>query len=324
MLTRLGAVLQLTRVTTAFAAVGNVWFIILWTRANEQELLFAPPLFQEDPLWLLLTGGAIYAVALFAFATALNDTLDVRRDRLLNPERPLAAGRLSLDTAVTLVAATLLIAVLGSTLLGQAAVLMCLFTIAGVLFHNAAAKYVPAVGLVSLGLVYGAHMMTANCYLVFVWPVVLVMTHALLLGAVTHALARKRPALTRRMILVAGLGWAFWCGVLIYVGKLRAGTFWPEWVSPMAMLAPVLLAVCFAAFAWNKARSTRDPARAADKLRRYGAFWVTLYGVGWMLGQGRLREAALLGALTIVGLLGMTVLRELYGLIEHPIGYRRA
>jgi preprotein translocase subunit SecY len=322
-LARVSPLLQLTRVTTAFAAVSNVWFVILWTRASEEELAFAPGLFREDPLWLLLAAGAAFAVGLFAFAATLNDTLDLRRDRLLNPERPLPAGRLSVDTAAALVAVTLVIAVLGSTLLGQSAVLMALLTAAGVLFHTTTARFFPAVGLVTLGLVYGSHMMTANAYLVFVWPVLLVMAHALLLGAVTHRLARKRPRLTLRRLAFATLGWAFWSGVLLYVGWLRAGGLWPDWVAPAAVIAPALLGVGFLLFAWSKARTTTNPVRAADKIRRYGAFWVTLYGIAWMAGQGYLREAAILAALTAAGWLGMTALRESYNLLEQPIGWRR-
>ena len=34
---RIAPVLRLTRVSGAFAAVGNVWFVVLWTRANAAE-----------------------------------------------------------------------------------------------------------------------------------------------------------------------------------------------------------------------------------------------------------------------------------------------
>lgn len=320
---RISPILHLTRVTMAFAAVGNVWFVVLWTRATAMERDFAAPPLVRDELWLVLLGAAAYAIGLFTFATALNDTLDVRRDRAINPDKPLASGRLSLETAVGVVAGSLLLAVLGSTVLGLPAVLMCLFSTFTILVHNTAARFVPQIGLVTLGLVYGAHMMTANAYLVFVWPVLLVMAHALLLGAVTHRLEGKRPRLTRPVLAAAALGWLFWSGVLLYVGAMRAGEAWPAWVSPAAAVGPALLAVAFAVFAWNKARITVDQRRAADKLRRYGAFWVTLYGVAWMIGTGHNHEAMLLAALAGAGLLGMTILREVYGLIEHPIGYRR-
>lgn len=322
-LVHVSPLIHLTRLTTAFAAVSTVWFVILWTRASARELDFAPSLFREDPLWKLLLGGAVFAVGLFAFATALNDTLDVRRDRLLNPERPLPAGRMSVDAAAMLVALTLIAAVLGATMLGLSAVFMCLLTVAGVLFHTMAARYFPSVGLVTLGLIYGAHMMTANAYLVFVWPVLFVMAHALLLGAVTHRIGRKRPRLTARRLALATVGWAFWSGVLLYVGWLRGGSLWPAWVHPEAGIAPAILGAGFLVLAWNKARVNTNPNRAAEKIRRYGAFWVTLYGIAWMAGQGYTREAWILAVLTAGGWLGMTVLRETYGLIESPVGWRR-
>ena len=322
-LQRLSPVLHLSRVTTAFAAVANVWFVVLWTRVSPSEGGFAPDVITGAPLWVLLGASALYAVALFSFAVALNDTLDVRRDRALHPERPLPSGRISVEGAVALVACTLLLAAVGAAAMGLPAVLMFLLTAGATLFYDAVGKYFPSVGLVVLGLIYGAHMMTPNPYLVFVWPVLLVMAHAVLVGIATHLLGRKRPTLTRRMLVAAGAGWAFWSGVLLYVGWLRAGTLWPAEVRPSAALGPAALALAFGLYAWQKARMTPEPARAADKIRRYGALWAAMYGAAWMLGMGYLPEAAILGALTLVGVLGMTVLREVYGLIEHPIGYRR-
>jgi hypothetical protein len=323
LLARLSPILHLTRVTTAFAAVANVWFIILWTRAGADEFAAAPGPLRELPLWVLLSGGALYAVGLFCFATALNDTLDVRRDRLLNPERPIPSGRISVDAAAALVAFTLLAAGLGAAVLGLPAVLMFLLTSSATLVYHTMARYLPSFGLVCLGLVYGAHMMSPNPYLIFVWPVLLVMAHALLLGAVAHKLGGKRPTLTWPRLWSAAAGWAFWSGILLYVGWVRAGTLWPAWVSPWAAVGPALLAASFLLLAWNKARVTRDADRAADKIRRYGSLWVALYGAAWMAGQGWMREGIILGALALAGVLGMTVMREVYGLIERPVGWRR-
>ncbi len=325
-LVRISPLLHLTRVTTAFAAVGNVWFVILWTRASGPERGFASvalPGLVESPMWFVLTAGALYAVGLYAFAMALNDTLDVRRDRSLFPERPLPSGRLSVEAAVALVALTLLTAAGGASMLGMPAVLMCLGSAGAILFYNAAARFFPSVGLVVLGLIYGAHMMTPNPYLIFVWPVLLVMAHALLLGAASHLLARKRPALSWPMLLAAAAGFLFWSGVLLFVGINRADGLWPRWLGVHVVIAPVALGGAFVFYAWHKVRLTQDGPRAAEKIKRYGSFWSTLYAAGWMLGAGHLGEAMILVALALVGLLGMTVLREIYGLIEQPVGYRR-
>ncbi|TVQ59401.1 MAG: hypothetical protein EA379_11160 [Phycisphaerales bacterium] len=315
-------ILHLTRVTTAFAAVANIWFVILWTRASG-EFEGGDIVTDTTPTSALLAAGAVTAVGLFAFAAALNDMLDVRRDRVLHPLRPLPSGSLNMDAAVGLVIVSLMVAILGAAALGTPAVFMCVLTAGAALFYHGAAKFVPSVGLVALSLIYGAHMMIPNVELTFVWPVWLVMTHALLVGAVTHRLGQRRPALSPQAIVAATLGWAFWSCVLLYVGWARAGTLWPEFVRPTAAIGPALLAVGFVALAWRKSRRSGSGARAAEKITRYGALWLSLYGTAWLLGQGYTRQAIVLGGLTALGFAGMTVLRELYALIEQPLTYRR-
>lgn len=319
---RIAPALHLTRVTTAFAAVGDVWFVILWTLAFEKDEPGAK-LKMHMALPTLLLGGAAAAIGIYAFAQALNDTLDLRRDRVLHPLRPLPAGKLNVDAALAMVVLSLIVATLGALALGQDAAMMCLLTAGAVFFYNAAAKFVPAVGLVALSLIYAAHMLIPNVGLVFVWPVWLVMTHALLVGAATHRLGRRRPTLSMATIVAATLGWAFWSLALLYVGRQRGGSLWPDFVRPTAAIGPFVLAVAFVIFAWRKARKATTPAKAADKITRYGALWLTLYGVAWMAGQGRWGYAAILAGLAAIGFLGMTALRELYAILERPLEYRR-
>lgn len=322
-LIRLSPVLHLTRVTTAFAAAGNVWFIILWTRAHEAERAVAPATLLSLPLWLLLASGGLYALALYAYAMALNDTLDLRRDRALHPDRPLPSGRLTLDTAIGLVTLTLLVAILGASTLGLTAVWMALGTAAAILIYNASVKYLPSVGLVLVALIYGAHMMAANVDLLFVWPVWLAMSHMLAVGALSHLLAKRRPALTIPMLASALAGWLLWSGVLLYVGYTRAGTLWPAWINVPTIVAPAALAASFIVFAWMRFRRSGATQRSAEKIERYGALWLTLYAIAWMAGQGRWTDAGILAGLAVIGFLGMTVLKELYNLAEHPVAFRR-
>lgn len=325
LLTRLSPALRLTRVTTAFAAVANVWFVILWTEASAPHEPGFPAL-RALPLWVLLVGGAVNALGLFAFAAALNDVLDYRRDAALNPERPIPAGQVSLHEAATLVACTLGAAVLGATLLGIPAVLLTLTVAGAILLFNGLGKYVPAVGLVLMGLVYAGHMVVPNLNLRFVWPVWLVMTHALAIEGVRHALRRKTPGVSARAVVLSVVGWAFWSAVMLGVGYWRSrdqGGLWPDWVRPRAALGPAALAALFAAWAWRKATAHGRGPRAAEKIARYGALWLSLYACAWLVGQGYREGSIILGALTLAGFLGMTILREAYALIEQPMGYRR-
>ncbi len=336
LLRRVSPILRLTRVTTAFAAVGNVWFVILWTRANPEEQATGPIV--DRPAWLLLGAGALSAVALYAFGACLNDVLDARRDRALRPDRPIASGQISLDAAAVTVACTLILAVLGSTVFGPAAVLVTLVVAGAILFFNVAAKFIPAIGLVVLGLIYGGHMLVPNVGLHFLWPVWLVMTHALIVGGIAHSLARKVPPISGRAVSFAVAGWAFWSGVLLVVGWSRAASIeglgpvrredlaggpWPGWLDVTVALPPAILALLFALFAWRKLRIAGAGPRAAEKIQRYGSLWLTLYATAWMLAAGHVGEAAILGSLAFAGFLGMTILRELYGLAEQPLGYRR-
>ncbi len=313
--------LHLSRVTTAFAAVANVWFVILWTRARPEEP--AHEALTRLPVWICLLAGAAVATGLYTLGAALNDLLDVRRDKALHPERPLPSGRLRVEGAVGLVALAVMVAVLGATAFGIPAVLLTLLTAGAILFFNAAARFVPSVGLVSLALIYGAHMIIPNIRLVFIWPVFLVMSHAMGVAALTHLLGQRRPRLTRTSVFFAALGWAFWSGVLIWVGWRRAGGLWPDWAPLTSLIGPAVLVAIFAVLGARKIATAKSGPKAAEKIARYGALWLALYATAWMLGAGELFGAAVLGALALIGFLGMTLLRELYGLIEKPIGYRR-
>lgn len=325
---RVSPILHLTRVTTAFAAVANVWFVILWSVRTPEE---APnPSLDGHPLLLLLLGGTASALGLYSYGTCLNDLLDVRRDRALRPERPLPSGRVSGETAAITVAVTLILAVLGASVFGTASVLLTLALAFGILFFNAAARFVPGVGLVVLGLLYAGHMLVPNLGLRFLWPVWLVMTHSLVVAAATHVLARKVPPLSTRAMFLAVLGWLSWSVLILGVSWARSGqpeggmrSVWPAWVTPTAAIGPAVLGLMFLFLAVRRTRQFGFGPRAADKIYRYGSLWLTLYAVAWMLGTARLREALLLGGLAGVGFLTMTTLRELYGLAEQPVGFRR-
>lgn len=445
--------LRLARVSVAFAAVANVWFVILWTRASANEPgtaalkpdsahargLGASPWvgsIADDSTWslvILLLGSAANALGLFAFATTFNDLLDWRRDRSTNPDRPIPAGRLSVDQAATLVAASFGVAVLGATVLGMTSVLLTIVVGGAILFFNALGKYVPAVGLVVLGLIYAGQMVVPNLGLRFVWPVWLVMTHALAVGTIVHIVGRKTPTVSARAAITACTGWLFWTLIILGVGYWRSApampvnpastsvraaaaagsaatgsaaadraaersadraaerareeggdsgrasntstssgapssssesadpsradatpreprdatrggdaalstpaapsqpvskadmrrSLWPAWVDPWAALWVFLLVLAFAMLVWRRIRSLGMNQRSGEKIARYGALWLAFYACAWCASQKFWTEATILAVLAGAGLLGMTLLREVIALIEHPVGYRR-
>jgi hypothetical protein len=152
------------------------------------------------------------------------------------------------------------------------------------------------------------------------------MTHSLLVAAISHRIAHKVPRISRRAMAAAIIGWAFWSLVLAWLQFSRSNemkTLWPGWVSPWTALWPAALAGVFVLVAWGKVKRYGRNPRSAEKISRYGSLWLALYACSWLVGAQGTHEAWILILLTLAGFLGMTVLRELYGLVEQPIGFRR-
>jgi len=322
-------VLRLSRVSSAFAAVANMWFVILWTRAMDEEQGIGPTV--DYPLWIPLAGGAVAGAGLYAFGTCLNDVLDASRDRVFQRDRPITSGQITPETAVLTTGVTLAIAVLGSSVFGAGGVVLTTLAALGVLIFNAAGKHVPGIGMLTLGVIYAAHMLVPNPELRFLWPVWLVMTHALGVGAAAHIVGRKRPRLSLRAFVFAVIGWIFASGVLLWLGLRRSAgmnggherAVWPEWVPLSAAIAPALLAVWFVIFVTSRVRATGIGPRSAEKLHRYGAVWLLLYAAAWLLGVGAWKTGLAMAGLAALAIVGTTVLRELYMLIEQPAGFQR-
>ena len=319
MLVKLVTAVQLTRLTMAFGAVADVWFIILLTRAM--------PGYEHVPVYSMnlagaLAAGAVVAVGLFAYGASLNDILDVRHDSAFSPQRPIPAGRIRLGQAVVVTIAALIIAVLGGAALGTWALWITLFTAAGILFYNAAGKYIPAIGLVTIGLVHVSHMLIPNAHLRFTWPVWLILTHAMAIATVVHVLEEKRPRLTVRSGVAALTGWVFWSALVIGWGAVQEDRgLWPEQAEPWAVLWPLLTALAFVAVAWWKVSGVHGAA-AAEKLKRYGAMWQALYGAAWLAALGLSTQAVWIGGFAIAGFGAMTFIKEITGLSSRPLVYR--
>lgn len=319
--------LRLTRVSKGFAAIANLWFVILWTRAEASEAVRAMgrPV-AEGPLPMLLGGAVLAGAGLYAFGAVLNDLTDLHRDRARRADRPIAAGQVTAQLGAVALAVSLIAAVLGSTAFGTLGVQITLLLALAVIIFNVAGKFVPAVGIVLLGGIYAGQMFTPNPELSFIWPVWLVTTHAAAVAAISHALERKSPRISGRAITVAAIGWVLLSLVLARIGLTRdpGSRWWPAGVGPLSALAPAALALSFFIVAIRRIRMVGPGQRAAEKIGRYGALWLPLYGIAWLVGEGHFTQALILAGLTLVALVGMTLLREVYGLVEQPIGFRRA
>lgn len=322
-LIKLAPLLKLTRVTTAFGAVANLWFIILWSRFNAEEL--GTEIVSNQPLTLLLGGGLIAGVGLYAFGTSLNDLLDVHRDRALGKSgSPIVDGSASIELAVCMVAATLMLAVLGAIIFGSGAIIVTLLLACAILIFNVLGKFVPGIGMVLLSVIYAGHMLIPDMWVRFLLPVWLVMTHAMVVAGLAQHLGRRSPPVSRRAIIFAIVGWIMCSMILLTLAWSRKDIdgLWPDFVPATAGLYPLGFIVLFAIMIWRRYKKVGTGPILGEKISRYGAIWPALYACGWLAGAGLWTACSIMIGLTVIGFVVMTVLRELYSLIEHPVGYR--
>jgi hypothetical protein len=315
-------VLRLTRVSTAFAAIADLWFVILWSRSATGET--PPAILMDTSLTLLLAGGALAAAGLYAFGTCLNDLFDLHRDMQLRPGRPLAGEHMPLDTAIISTAITLIAAVLGAATFGTVGVVVTLALLMAVLIFNATGKFIPGIGLVLLSLIYAGHMFVPNVRLHFIWPVWTVMTHALVVGGLSHVLGRKTPPLTRRALTFAITGWVIASATLFALASSGRG-FDGLRLTTHGIGGPIavgVLALLYAAVVIRRARTIGRGPRLGEKIQRYGSIWLSLYACAWLFGAGLVTEGFIMAALATAGIIGMVVMRELYALVREPVGYR--
>jgi hypothetical protein len=317
LIVKLTTAVRLTRLTMAFGAVSDVWFVILLTRAFP---VYEDVEIYDMPLVVALVAGAVVATGLFAYGASLNDVLDVRHDSTFSPDRPIPAGRIKLGQAIVVTVASLLITVVAAAPMGRLALWIMLLVAAAILFYNAAGRFIPAVGLVTIGLIHAAHMLIPNAQLSFTLPVWLVMTHAMAIAAAVHVFEDKRPRLGPRSLAGIVVGWLFWSVLIIGYGALRGG-IWPSGTPVWTVIWPATAVVGFLVVSIWKAGEVQGSA-AAEKLKRYGAMWQALYGAAWLMALGLEVEAASLGAVAVAGFVVMTVIKEITGITGRPVVYR--
>lgn len=318
---RIITAIQLTRLTMAFGAVSDIWFVILLTKYDESHALYNYLPVHDMKLAAALLAGATVALGLFAYGASLNDVLDVRHDSAFSPERPIPAGRIRVGQAIVVTVSALLVAMLGGVALGKEAMGVTLLTATAILFYNAVGKYVPAVGIVVVGLIHAAHMLIPNPQLEFTLPAVLVMTHAMVIAGLVHHLEQKRPRLRWRAIAMICFGWACWAAILLWAGARQGRGIWPADAGSLETFYPIAAILGFAAVAWWKVTGVRGAA-AAEKLKRYGAMWQALYGAAWLMAFDLPEQALWIGGFALAGFAAMTLIKEITGLSDRPVAYR--
>ncbi|MGI9014718.1 MAG: hypothetical protein ACR2GY_10770 [Phycisphaerales bacterium] len=317
-LLRILTAIQLTRLTIAFGAVSDVWLMILLARMGSAEASVAPV--RSMPLWFALLLGATVAVGLFAYGASLNDVLDARHDSAFSPDRPIPAGRIRAGQAIVVTVGSLLLAILAGQAFGRVAAQITLLTALGILFYNAAGKFIPAIGILTIGILHALQMFIPDVNIGFTLPICFAMTHGTAIALGAYILERKRPRITNGTLAFIAIGWIIITTLIIGWGVTR-GRWWPVDRSLLHLLWPLLAAVAFFFVARWKVIGVRGSV-AAEKLRRYGAMWQSLYAAMWMFALGQENEAAAFMIFAFAGFAAMTTIKEMMGQLNRPLTYR--
>jgi uncharacterized membrane protein YidH (DUF202 family) len=313
------ATLHLTRLSVAIGAVADIWLVLILTK---NDIDFVGTSVYSIPWWSALLATALIAVCMCGFAASLNDTLDVRHDAAFHPNRPLPRGLVSVSYATVVMIACLLLALLSASFLGIWSVQITLLTAAFVLFYNTVGKFVPAIGIVSIGLLYATHMLIANIELTFTLPVWLVMTHVMICAIAVYVLEGKRPKLSFRAWVGISLGWIFWSVILLGVPYTQTGSLLPSGLSIYSLVWIVAAIVGFIVTIRWKLLHARSNTIAAEKIRRYSALWECIYAGAWLAAlQLTWASVAMFGFAVIAGLAVMLV-KETTGGSGKPLAWR--
>jgi hypothetical protein len=205
--------------------------------------------------------------------------------------------------------------------MGQDAGIVAVITAAIILFYNATGKYIPAIGLITVGVIHAAHMFIPNHELEFTLPVWLVMTHSIVIAALVHRLEDKRPVLSIRSLSATIIGWILLSMLLLWAGGRHGEGLWPNSSAGLAIAYPIMAAIGFGFVAWWKATGVRGRA-AAEKLKRYSAMWEGVYGAAWLLALNMPTQAVWLALFALAGFAAMTMIKEVTGLSDRPVAYR--
>lgn len=311
--------LKLTRFSVAIGAIADIWLVMLITKTDSSYVGTSVYLL---PWWSALLASAVVAVGICAFAASLNDTIDARHDATFHPSRPIPSGWIPIAQAVVLLLCSLLIALLAASFLGAWPVRMGLLTAAAILFYNVVGKHVPAVGIVSVGLIYASCMLIANIELTFTLPVWLIMTHAMVCALAIYQLEDKRPRLSVRGWVGIFLGWLFWSLILFSGPLARTGSLLPSGMAVTELIWPLASVAGFALTVRWKLSRAKNSLLAAEKIRRYGALWECMYASSWLLALQLYWPAFWMCMFAVVSGIVVMLVKEATGATGKPISWR--
>ncbi|MEI7767191.1 MAG: UbiA family prenyltransferase [Phycisphaerae bacterium] len=291
---RLLALLQLTRAALAFTAVADAWAVFLLAAPGSLGAV-------ERYGWVGAIGRMVLlgciSVGLYGFGMVLNDLMDVRRDRVLAPRRPLPSGRLGVRTALVVAVALLMMSLSASVLLsmweivgGHAWVpwgmLLTMLTVCLIVAYDAATKYFGALGLLTLGLIRAVHCLIGNVHAEAMFLPMFLFTHVLLISVVCYRLEHKRPRMGKWDVLFTVAGLVGVNGFFVALMYWRGGLTPMNWgllYGPALVAGAYLLWALFYTFVYR--RGLYSPRELGGRLMVMGLFWLFVYDAGALLGN---------------------------------------
>ena len=300
---RVVTAIELTRITAGFGAVCDICFIVVVAVGMAGTEVNAGP-----GLGVPLAGALMVSIGLFGYGSILNDLMDIRHDRTFSPERPLPAGTVRVPQAVVGLIGLLILAILGATILGSDSIFLTLLVAAALMFYNATGRFIPAVGIVTIGLVFAAHMLIPDYRIPLLPAVWLIMSHVMILAVVVHLLEDKRPRLSPRGLALIVGGWLFWTLVILSLPTIDHTLGSSLQITGRAWLWPLTAMIIMALIGWWRIRTAGTRMRAASRLKRYGSVWHAVYAAAWLAGLGWWKAAATFLLIAAMGFLMMTVL----------------
>ena len=287
-LNKLDHLKALVRLDFVLALISGQWLMTIMAFYVEPEPRQSPALIGLG-LFLSLVLSTLVAGGLGVFVLALNDVLDARHDRAFAPGRPIPSGRVSQRVALSVAMTGLLIGIAAAVPFGPISVELALVTAGAMVFYNVAGRFVPAVGVVTLGLVIGLMMAIPNPKLTFAWPILLTMTHVTAAATFRYLLAGKRPRLTPIHGWLICVGWAFWVLVMIVLIRLRDDDALRDqlglvWVGPAAAMLVLLMIVWL--MLGPSALNAKARRGTAARFTKLAAAWLIVFHTAWLWSAG--------------------------------------
>lgn len=285
---KFSGILGLTRPGVLLSLVSVQWLMVFLGVYVEPSDRRNPTLDTLGLPWALVA-SAVVAVGMGVFLLALNDALDARHDRAFEPDKPIPSGKVTQRAALGLAMAGLLAALGAAVALGPMSVILALVATGAIVFYNLAGRFVPAVGIISLGLIIGVAALIPNPRLAFAWPILLMMTHVIAAATVRHVLAGKRPRLKPIDGWGICIGWVFWILVVLVLIGMRGRDISHEGVG-LIWIGPALAAAVFGFLTWlllgPSALKPRARRGTAQRFTRFTTAWLIVFNAGWLLSAG--------------------------------------